>query len=360
MYRFLIVSSFAALIALCFISPALAEKLYVVERERAAIAVIEVGKPIVELGDLGNMNHATVRFDGTYAYVISRDGYFSKIDTSSGKLTAQAKVGKSGIGFAICGNITAIANYDPTTVVFADTAALKTLKTVETGSRNVGIKCVDGLFVFSLMDKDEIWLYKAGAEIERVAVVKTKSEMPFDALLSGGNTYIAGFFRGGLGLLDLKSLRYEEKPIEAGDETVFKIPHFGTWGIAGSRAYIPAVGQRKLNIIDMAGFRHTGGIALIGLPVFAVVSPDGRRAAVNYSGDMEDYITIVDIEGAKVLKDIKAGRRIMHLRFSANGKTLYASSYFENMLKGVDMEGFGVSSLRQVPTPSGIFICPVK
>lgn len=54
---------------------AFCEKLYVVERERGSLAVIEEGRLRGEIGGLGNLNHATVKFYNGFAYVISRDGF---------------------------------------------------------------------------------------------------------------------------------------------------------------------------------------------------------------------------------------------------------------------------------------------
>ncbi len=252
---------------------AAAEKLYVIEREREAIAVVDNGKTS-EIENLGSMNHALVKFDTGVAYVVGRDGFFSLIDTKTDKLVKRVKVGNSGIGFTFCNDYIAVANYDPKDVVILD-RKLNITKKVETDSRNVGIKCLGNLLVFSLMDKDEIWVLDAEKEFKEVKTIKTGGEMPFDALLTG-DTYVAGFYKGGVALLDLKDFRYSEKIIMAGQQTVFKIPHFGTWGVAGQYAYIPAVGENKLIIIDIKDYTYTGSIEIAGLPVFVVVSPDGK------------------------------------------------------------------------------------
>ncbi|MBF0319205.1 MAG: NirF protein [Nitrospirae bacterium] len=338
---------------LASVNYAAAEKLYVVEREREAIAVVDNGK-VSEIENLGSMNHALVKFDAGAAYVVGRDGFFSHIDTKTDKLVKRVKVGSSGIGFTSCNDYIAVANYDPKDVVILD-RKLNIAKKIETGSRNVGIKCLDNLLVFSLMDKDEIWVLDAKKDFKQVKAIKTGGEMPFDALLTG-DTYVAGFFKGGVALLDLKDFKYNEKIIMAGQQTVFKIPHFGTWGVAGQRAYIPAVGENKLIIIDTKDYTYTGSIELTGLPVFVVVSPDGKYLAVNYSGDKDNYVTIIDLKDNKVLKNIDAGKRIMHLRFSGDGKTLYASAYFENMVKTIGKDTWAVRDWVSVPTPSGIFI----
>ncbi|MBW7941752.1 MAG: NirF protein, partial [Candidatus Kuenenia stuttgartiensis] len=52
------------------LTSAFAEKIYVVERERERLAVIENGVLSGEIGNLGNLNHATVKFNKNFMYVI--------------------------------------------------------------------------------------------------------------------------------------------------------------------------------------------------------------------------------------------------------------------------------------------------
>ncbi|MBI4687038.1 MAG: NirF protein [Nitrospirae bacterium] len=349
---------FLSLFLILFAAPSFAEKIYIVERERGKLAVVENGILTKEIEDLGNMNHATAKFNKGSIYVISRDGYLSRIDTASDKLLGKVKAGKSGIGFIFLGDMVAVANYDPYDVVILD-ESLNTLKKIETSSRNVGIKSWEGFLIFALMDKDEIWALDSKKNFEIHKTIKNAGSMPFDALMSE-NKYIVGFFNeGSVGILDAKTMSYSKRELRRGEgEAVFKIPHFGTWGVYKESAFIPAVGERRLHIVDMNGFKHSGYIDLIGLPVFVAVSADGRYIAVNYSGDKEDFLTIIDAKSRKVLQDIKAGRRIMHMRFSDDSKRLYLSSYFDNTMRVLDTGDWKVLSEITVPTPSGIFILP--
>lgn len=337
---------------------AFAEKVYVVEREKERLAVIENGTLSKEIGNLGNLNHATAKFNKDFIYVISRDGYFSQIDTGSDSLLRRIKAGKSGIGFIFIGDTMAVANYAPHDVVILD-KNLNILKKIETNSKNVGIKSWERFLIFALMDKDEIWILDSENNFEVHKKIRNAGGTPFDALMSE-NKYIVGLFNeGSVGMLDAKTMSYSKRELTMGEgETVFKIPHFGTWGVYKDNAFIPAVGERRLHIIDINSFKHIGYIDLIGLPVFAAVSPDGRYIAVNYSGDKEDFLTVVDVKSRKVLNDVKAGKRIMHIRFTDDSKRLYLSSYFDNAVKVLDTNEWKVLSEITVPTPSGIFILP--
>ena len=324
-------------------------QLWVVERERSAVTVIEDGN-VTEIRGLGNLNHATVKFRGGSAYVISRDGYLSLIDIDNKKLLKKVKVGKSSIGLTFCRDRVAVANYDPKTVVILD-SGLNVLKVLETDSRNVGIKGWEGKLVFSLMDRDEVWVLSCDGK--KLATFRV-SPMPFDALLHEG-VYLVSFFGSGkVGLLDLKMMTYREVALGGSGESVFKVPHLGMWGVIDSTAYVPAVGKRKVYIIDLRTGKVKGKIRLPGLPVFVTLSPDGRFIAVNFSGDKEDFVALID-RRTDVLRTKRVGRRVMHIRFSPDGKYLYISSYYENRVKKLSLPDLEVLQEFSVPTPSGIF-----
>ena len=111
-------------------------------------------------------------------------------------------------------------------------------------------------------------------------------------------------------------------------------------------------------MLDLETLKPVGSLALPGLPVFAVVSPDKKLIAINYSGDQEDNVTIVNATTRQVLGTGLAGKRIMHLRFSPDGSRLYLSSYFDNKLKTMKTLGPGawtVAGELQVESPAGIF-----
>ncbi len=342
---------------LIFFTNVFGEKLYVVERERGGISVIENLERSGEIRDLGNLNHAIVKTDGNYSYVISRNGYFSKVDNRYDRLVKKIKPGNSGIGFTFIGDYIAIAHYDPKKVTIL-TKDLDKYIVVETGSRNVGIKVFYPYLVFSLMDKDQIWVLNAEKGFELETVIDNVGKLPFDALIDE-DKYIVGFFKEkGVGILDLSNFKYKKVKFRSKNdqEVVFKIPHFGMWGIVGNRAVIPSVGERKAYVVNIKSMKVEKTIELIGLPVFISVSPDKKYAVVNYSGDKEDYITVIDLKNFKPIKNIKAGKRVMHFRFSKDGKRLYVSSYFENKLKVFDTDSFKLIKEITVPTPSGIFI----
>ncbi|WP_457624354.1 cytochrome D1 domain-containing protein [Persephonella sp.] len=342
---------------LLFFQISFAEKLYVVERERGSLAVIENEEFKGEIKDLGNLNHSIVKTDGDYSYCIARNGYFSKIDNRTDRVIKKIKPGNSGIGFTFIKDYIAIAHYSPKKVTVL-TKDLDVYRVIDTGSRNVGIKPYKNLLTFSLMDKDQIWVLDADRNFERVHTVKNAGKMPFDALISDGR-YIVGFFKErGVGILDLNTFRYKKAVFrtEGKEEVVFKIPHFGMWGVANGVAVIPAVGEKKAYVVDINTMEVKKYISLEGLPVFISVSPDKKIAVVNYSGDRDHLLSVIDLKQMKVVKTFPAGKRVMHMRFSKDGKKLYVSSYFDNTLKIYSTQDWRLQKEITVPTPSGIFI----
>ncbi|HIQ30776.1 MAG TPA: hypothetical protein EYH49_01250 [Aquifex aeolicus] len=106
-----------------------------------------------------------------------------------------------------------------------------------------------------------------------------------------------------MGLLSLDTMTYKKVRFrKSAEEIVLKIPHFGLWGVLGDTAYIPAVGERKIHIVSLKDFSYIGSLELPGLPVFAAVSPNGRFLAVNYSGDMEDYLSLIDVRNLHLVE----------------------------------------------------------
>lgn len=332
------------------------DKIYVVERERESLAVIERNESVRGIKGLGNLNHATLKFKNGHAFILARDGYISKVDTASDLLIKKVKIGKSGIGITFTDSQIVVVNYEPNSVVVLD-FDLNILKVIETNSRNVGVKYWNHLLVFSLMDKNQIWILDTREDFKVIKKIEDAGSLPFDALIKD-HLYVVGFFKeSSIGVLDLKSLEYKKLILgnSAGDLT-YKVPHFGYWGVVNDIALIPMVSSDKLLVLDLKTIKPIKEIDLIGRPVFATVSPDKKTVVVSYSGNQEDFISIIDTDKLARLIDIKAGQRIMHFRFSLDGNYFYTSSYFENKINIFDTIKWEKIGSVAVATPSGIFI----
>lgn len=331
------------------------EKIYVVQRERESLQVFdEVGERTVQ--DLGNLNHATMKFKWGMGYVLARDGFISQIDIKGDRLIKKAKIGKSGIGLTFTANNIVIVNYDPASVVILS-KDLEILKTISTDSRNVGVKSFEHYLVFSLMDKNEIWVLDTDRDFSLIKRIENVGELPFDALINNGK-YLVGFFKEStIGFLDLNDFQYQRIELSRENEgVVYKVPHLGYWGIVGDYAFIPIATQKKILVIDLIKKTPLKEISLPGEPVFASVSPDKKKLVVNYSGGMENFVSVIDTGKKELINTFEAGKRVMHLRFSTSGKQLFISSYFENKMHIFDVANWTKSSSLNVATPSGIFL----
>ena len=331
------------------------EKVYVVERERESLFVSDQ-KNNKNITDLGNLNHATMKFKWGNGFLLARDGYLSKIDILNDALIKKVKIGKSGIGLTFTDKYIVIVNYDPHSVVILD-QDLEVVHSIPTESRNVGVKTYKNFLVFSLMDKNEIWVLDINKNFEIIKKIENVGNLPFDALIQEKN-YLVGFFNEpSIGFLDLEDFSYNKIEMKGVDPSlVYKVPHFGYWGIVNGQAFVPLTSQKKILVIDLNTKKAIDEISLPGEPVFAAVSPDKKSIVVNFSGDMENFLSVINTSKKRVTHTIEAGRRIMHLRFSNDGERVFVTSYFENELKVFKVSDWSQISTMKVATPSGIFL----
>ncbi len=334
--------------------------IFVVERGRGKIAVIRGGKLAAELKGLGLLHHATLKFRWGRGYLISRDGLLSELDIRGGKILRQVRVGESSIGLTFTDDKIAVANYRPGEVVVLD-RNLRIIQRIGANSRCVGIKSWGKYLLFSLMDRDEIWLLKEreDGKFYKIAQFREEGGMPYDAMLAPPY-YLNALFkkRQFFGVVDIRRAEYRRLPVKKlfGGGITYKIPHFGMWGRWKDRAYLPITGSRGLAVVELSTLKWLQSIELSGLPVFVAVSPGGKYIAVNYSGQRQNYLTIIRRRDLRILREAPVGRRIMHFRFTPDGQYIAVSSYFEHRVKLLTLPDLKEKFSIVVPTPSGIFI----
>ena len=360
------------------------EKVFVVERENSALAVIENHKFKNEIGGMHNLNHGVVKFIENDGYVITRDGYLIKFDPIKEKKLGEVKASESAIGFTLDKDFVAVANYANKTVEIYD-RDLNHLQTIDTGSRNVGIKvykkCKKAGFigdkehticttylVFALMDKDALWVMEKRPlrclgpngeprfEFVKVHEVKDAGQMPFDAMINA-NLYVVGFFNSPyVGVLDLDTFTYKKVPLKLEKKTiVLKVPHFGFWSIMKDKFFIPAVGDNKVFVFDH-DFNLIKTIEVEGNPVFTSLSPDRKFLAVTFSGKKFPIVQIVDTKTLQVIKRFDFGGMVLHVRWSKEEPLLYVSNNGKSEVVGVDTKEWKPLFTVAVPKPSGIFL----
>ena len=159
-------------------------------------------------------------------------------------------------------------------------------------------------------------------------------------------------------MLNLKTLKYHIVSYGKKKSFPHQIPHYGIYSIYNGRAYIPAVGEKKIVVIDLKTQKETDSVNPIGYPIFIIFSPNRGTIAVNYSGKEHNYLTLIDSKDMKVMKNIKAGRRIMFMAYSGNGRLIYASDYFGNSVNVFNIYTGKEIDRIPVQSPSGIFRAP--
>ena len=342
-------------------TPSASEKLFVVERESASIAVINKGLTKSHMENMHNMNHGIIKFDGKDGYLISRDGYVIRFDPISEKTLNEYKTSKSAIGFVIGKNYVAVANYDDKSVDIL-TRDLKPIDKIVTGSKNVGIKIYKDMIIFAQMDSDKVTVLKdenAGKGTPKFKIYKEfkVGKMPFDAMIKD-NTYIVGFFlTKAFGVIDLDKMEFSEIKVTAKDnKPVLKVPHFGFWSLSKERTFIPAVGDNAVMVYDNK-FNFIKNIKMQGLPVFTALSPDKKYLAVTFSGKDFPTIQIVDTKTLKIIETFTFKGKVLHLRWSNMDDYLYVSVNDANQVNVINTkEWFLEREIFNIKHPSGIFI----
>jgi protein NirF len=342
------------------------EKLFVVEREKSSLAVIENGITRNHILGMHNMNHGVVKFDGDDGYVISRDGFVIKFNPKTEKILKEVKTSDSAIGFTISKNFLAVANYAKKSVDILD-RDLNPIQSFETGSKNVGIKIYKNYLIFSQMDNDKVTVLidknfgKTKPNFEIYKEFKNVGVMPFDAMIKNNN-YIVGFFTSKFfGVIDLDKMKYKKIDILLEDrKPVLKVPHFGFWSISDGNVFIPAVGNNKV-LVYTPDFKFVRQIETEGLPVFTALSPDKKYMAVTFSGKKFPVIQIIDTKTFKIIKRFEFNGKVLHVRWSKTRPNLYISVNDANKVAVINTNKWYISrEMFNINKPSGIFIFEEK
>jgi protein NirF len=349
----------------------------VVERASGGLLVVEhTGDTrLAEIEGLGDLSHASAVFsrDQRFAYVFGRDGGLSKVDLLEGRIDRRIVQAGNSIGGAISqdGSLVAVSNYEPGGVRIFDAATLEPVADIPAayapGKRSKVVGLVDApgnRFVFSLYEGDQIWIVDMSEpehpQIQRFTDI---GRAPYDALITpDGRYYIAGLFgEDSLALLDLWHPEQGVRRILEGyaehDEKlpVYKMPHLEGWAMAGDQAFIPAVGQHKVLVVDTGSWKQLGEIAVRGQPVFVMARPDGRQLWVSFAFPDNDSVQIIDVESRAVARTLKPGKAVLHMEFTPRGEKVWVSVRDDNRVVVYDTRSF--EPLRTLPaaSPSGIF-----
>jgi protein NirF len=350
----------------------------VIERANGSVQILDTtsNKSIGVVQGLGDLSHASAVYsrDGRYAYVFGRDGGLSKVDLLTASLVARVVQAGNSIGGAISqdGRLVAVSNYTPGGVKVFDAVTLAPVADIPAEyapgklSKVIGLVDAPGQrFVFSLWDAGQTWVADmrnpAHPLIEKFEGIGAN---PYDALISpDGRFYIAGLFgEDGLALLDLwqpeKGVRRVLADYGKGDAKlpVYKMPHLEGWAVAGTRAFVPAVGRHEVLVIDMTTWRQVARIAVHGQPVFVMARPDGRQIWVNFAMPDNDTVQVIDVPSLQIVKNLEPGPGVLHMEFEPRGEEVWISVRDADELHVYDTATFERVVVLPAQKPSGIFM----
>lgn len=350
----------------------------VIQRADGSVQILDTttNQSIGKIGGLGDLSHASAVYsrDGRYAYVFGRDGGLSKVDLLTATLVGRRVQAGNSIGGAISqdGRLVAVSNYTPGGVkVFdADTLALLADIPAEYApgqlSKVIGLVDAPGQrFVFSLWDAGQIWVADVSdPRAPRLQKFSGIGRNPYDAFITGdGRYYLAGLFgEDGLALLDLwhpeQGVRRILGDYGRGEAKlpVYKMPHLEGWAVAGTHAFVPAVGRHEVLVIDMLSWQQVGRIAVQGQPVFVMARPDGRQVWVNFAMPDNDTVQIIDVPSLAVEQTLKPGPGVLHMEFEPRGEEVWVSVRDADQLQVYDTATFERLAVLPASKPSGIFM----
>jgi protein NirF len=349
----------------------------VIERAKGSVLIVATSNHtrVAEVSGLGDLSHASVVYsrDQRYAYIFGRDGGLTKLDILQAKIVNRIVQAGNSIGGAISqdGRLIATANYTPGGVKIFDAHTLELLADIpaEFGNRQrskvIGLVDAPGQrFIFSLFDAGEIWLadlhHPRAPQLQKF---KQIGNQPYDALISPeGRYYIAGLFgEEGLALLDLWNLAKGVQRIlphyGQGKKKmpVYKMPHLEGWAMASNYAFLPAVGQPEVLVVDQQTWQAVRSIPVLGQPVFVMARPDGRHVWVNLALPHNDTVQVIDVMNLAVIKTLKPGKAVLHMEFTPRGEEVWVSVRDENKLVVYNTETFTEVATLPADKPSGIF-----
>ncbi|MEN8206367.1 MAG: cytochrome D1 domain-containing protein [Pseudomonadota bacterium] len=349
----------------------------VIERATGSVQILDTTAKtsLFRIEGLGDLSHASAVYsrDERYAYIFGRDGGLSKIDLLCGQLVKRIVQAGNSIGGAISqdGTLVAVSNYTPGGVKVFDADSLELVADLPAiagdgeSSKVVGLVDAPGQqFVYTLYDAGEIRIADLSDPAKPdVQVFRDIGRLPYDALISpDGRFYIAGLFgEDGLALLDLwepqEGVRRILNNYGRGKEKlpVYKMPHLEGWAMAGNYAFLPAVGQHEVLVVDSQTWKEVGRIAVHGQPIFVVARPDGRQVWVNFAHPLNDTIQVIDTRSLKIIHSMQPGKGVLHMEFAPRGENVWLSVRDADQVQVYDTGTFERVAQLQAEKPSGIF-----
>ena len=350
------------------------ELMLVVEKDAEKLLVIDgtTHKVIGRIHDVGFQPHTSVySSDAKYMYIISRDGWLTKIDLTTLEPVVSVLVGENSRGTALTDNdkYIAIGNYEPGNLVILDANSMEILKTIpltlEKDGKQIesraGAVVEDGnRIIVALKDGTSVWTIDT--DQSGFPVTHTFSDIGggepalHDAFLTPDGSYYLVASQGSktVWILDVATMKPVAE-VETGET-----PHTGPGAVWGNYIYIPSLGEGLITVIDITTWKPVKYIKTGGPGLFVrSYSKDPSYPYVwadTAFGDRKDEIYVIDARINEIVKTIipVKGESSWHPEFTYDGKFVYVVSQSANEVEVYDAYTFNIVKRITSVTPSAI------
>ncbi len=345
----------------------------VVEKDAEKLLFIDgsTHESIGRIHDIGFQPHTSVFSpDEKYMYIISRDGWLTKINLSNLNIEKTISVGNNSRGTALTedGKYIAIGNYEPGNVVILDAKNLNILKEIPLVGEKDGVKIESRAgalvesgqkIIVALKDLTSVWVIDTDKNFEvtnKFGGIGKDIPALHDGYLTpkGKHFIVASQGSKTVWVLDTETLKPIAE-IETGET-----PHTGPGATWGNTTYIPALGEGLITAIDMETWKVKAKIKTGGPGLFIRSYP--RDPAYPYIwadtafGENNDEIYVIDARVNKIIKTLRPveGEGSWHPEFTYDGKFVYVVSQTANEITVYDSHTFNVVKRITANTPSAV------
>jgi hypothetical protein len=294
--------------------------------------------------------------DGRFVYFASRDGWISKYDLWGLAMVAEVRAGINTRNLAIShdGEVLAVANYLPHTLVLLDAADLAPLEVIpaedarhQMSSRVSAVyqAAPRASFVVALKDIPELWevfygpnapqttglahsheqgMVEAVAMEERFPIRRIELSQPLDDFFFGPDyRYLVGSARDGdkavVVQLDVRR-EIAELPLPG-------LPHLGSgisWQRDGRRVMAtPHLRDAAVSVVDMQDWRIIKRIETAGPGFFMRSHENSPYAWVDvFFGPHKDAVHVIDKQTLEIVRTLRPapGKTAAHVEFTRDGR----------------------------------------
>jgi len=350
------------------------ELMLVVEKDAEKLLAIDgtTHEIIGRVHDVGFQPHTSVfSSDAKYMYIISRDGWLTKINIETLEPVMSVSVGENSRGTALTNNnkYVAIGNYAPGNLVILDADSLKTLKTIplvtqingkDVESRAGAVVENGNHIIVALKDTNSVWSVDTDKPdfpvTNKFENIGKNVPALHDAFLTPNGKYYIVASQGSktAWVLDLKTM----KPIA--EVETGETPHTGPGAAWGDYIYVPALGEGLITVIDTKTWKPTKYIKTGGPGLFVrSYSKDPSYPYVwadTAFGDHKDEIYVIDARVNEIVKTIipVKGESSWHPEFTYDGNFVYIVSQSANEVEVYDAHTFEIVKRIKSDTPSAI------